>query len=237
VTAIYVLTCPRAGAEPWPYVVDTVAAIDAEQLPVDQVLFVDGSSSPVLPASSRERWSVMSWLRPPTGPAGNKAPYWALLADAVQHGYDDVVVFEDDLEFCPNAVRRMVSLPVPSDVACVQFFAPHLFPAPETKPGLWRPPLDFQFCQAVKFPSRTMRALVDWQPFGDFHAADEAINWAFKELGGGGGGHVPELVQHVGAVSAASFGDALGDPSGRVARTYHRGLDGLRFFTMDERFR
>lgn len=252
-TAIYVLTCPRPveveGANPWPYVEETLRQIVAEDVSSPHVLFVDGKRPDfVLPGDEQDgeepalRWMVAEWERPHMSLRGNKLPYWALLRHALEAGFEEIVVFEDDLQFCANAVRRMVTFPVPRDLALVQFFAPNINIAAHMHPGLWRvPQTSYEFMQAVKLPRRTIHALVDWSTtfeFNKFVEADMAMNLALQRLGLRWGVHTPDLVQHIGENSAADPGASVRPTSGRVAQCFpDPGFDALRLYDLDVKYR
>jgi hypothetical protein len=180
----------------------------------------------------------VEYERPPGALRGrNKLPYWHLLERALELGHDAVCV-EDDLEYSLNAVRRMASFLVPSDLAWVQFFSPiQLFKT--AFPGLWRPPAwSHLFLQAVKFPTRTLAQLVEWAKHDDFikfGESDSAVNLCATRMGWRYGVHCPDLVQHVGTTSLANEGASMND---RTARTYPgRNFDALSCFKMDLLYR
>ncbi len=253
--AVYVLTCARPvedeSDDAWPYVFKTCDAIDAEEVGFDHtggprtvphVLFVDGAAPPRPPGGPGKEWDVVEWERPHMALRGNKLPYFALLEHALDAGHEDVVVFEDDLIFTANAVRRMTTYPVPADVALVQFFAPHILPVAHMQPGLWRAPTtSFEFCQAVKFPRRTLRALFEWtqtREFGKYVESDQALNLALQRLQLRYGVHCPDLVQHIGENSATVPGSSVRETSGRIAQCFpDPGFDALRLYDLDVRYR
>jgi hypothetical protein len=243
-TAIYVLTCPRPpeeeGGSEWPYVLETCKAIEREDLPAPHFLFVDGDAMPA--DLNVDFWRLVNWERPHMALRGNKLPYWAVLEHALEGLYDDVIVLEDDLKFCANAVRRMLTFPVPADVAFVQFFAPHINLASNVHPGLWRPPLTSQqFTQAIKYPARTLRQLLEWSDtfeFGKFVESDQALNLASTRLGLRYAVHAPDLVDHVGASSATVPGSTVGETSGRISQCFpDEGFDALRLYDLDLKYR
>jgi hypothetical protein len=251
VSSIFVLTCPRpvdpdaAEDKPWPYVGATLDAIDREAVPVAaQVLFVDGLETP---PDVKPDWEIVHWKRPHMALRGNKLPYFALLKHAFELGHDDVLVLEDDLIFSENAVRRMVTLPVPSDCAFLQFFSPHLLPAAHMIPGIWRPPLgSVKFCQAIKFTRPTLARLLDWaehdREFGKFVESDQSLNLAVYRLNLRYGVHCPDLVDHVGGNSAATPGATIDDSEMGESRRRSRcfgdvEFNSLRLYDVDGRFR
>lgn len=258
-TALYVLTCPRPTEtpeeNPWPYVVNTLQAINSESVPASaRVLFVDESnptwreqgqgSLPTMPGAMEllNQWDTVTWARPPMSVRGNKLPYFALLSHAYKAGYDDVLVLEDDLIFSDNAVRRMLTFPVPDDLAFVQFFSPHILPVAHMQPGLWRPPQhSSQFCQALKFPRRTLMKLDEWQSQREFHKfveSDMALNLFMERKQLRYGVHCPDLVQHVGESSATVPGSSVRETSGRISQCFgDETFDALRLYDLDGRFR
>jgi hypothetical protein len=251
VSSLFVMTCPRpvdpntADDKPWPYVGATLDAIDREAVPVAaQVLFIDGTETP---PEVKPEWEIVHWQRRHMALRGNKLPYFALLENAFARGHDQVLVFEDDLVFSENAVRRMVTLPVPTDCAFLQFFSPHLLPAAFMQPGIWRPPLgSVKFCQAIKYTRPTLARLIDWaendREFGKFVQSDQALNCAVYRLQLRYGVHCPDLVDHVGEISAATPGDMIDDEERGAQRRRSScfgdvGFDALRLYDVDGRYR
>jgi hypothetical protein len=217
----------------------TIAQIDREALPgVTKTLIVDGE--PVDPSVfGGLGWFVDFFESPPGRLRGNKLPYWYVLNQARKMG-GNAVVLEDDLELCKNAVRRMVTFPVPDDLDWVQFFSPHILQTPTMVPGLWRPPPDMQsFAQAIKFRPETLRALVDWTDdpeFSKWNESDNALRLAAKRLTLKYGAHAPDLVQHVGAVSEANPADGLDDS--RTSKQWPGPeFDAMGLYLRDELFR
>lgn len=242
-TALYVLTCRRETDDPWEYMLRTLEQVDAEELDVPKLIFCDGVYDAPEPSASRDHgWDLVEWERPAGALRGNKLPYSALLGHALRAGHDDVLVLEDDLTCCRNALRRMVTFPTPSDLAWVQFFAPIAMPARQMLPGLWRPPLGTSLhAQAIKFPRRTLERLADWssadQQFALFSASDQMLARFAQRCGLRYGVHCPELVQHAGAVSAAQSSDVELD-EGRVAQTWPgKGFDALTLYGRDDLYR
>lgn len=246
-TAIAILTCPRATANPWEYFTSTVDHIESEEIdPHPRLVVCDGEySGPAL----GDRWEVLEYPRQelPESPdavrlrRGNKAPYFWLLEQAHRRFNGDVLVLEDDLTFCLNAVRRMISLPIPADCAWVQFFSPHLF-FPEAQPGLWRPPHgSFLFCQAIKFTGRTLHQLTDWArtdpSFGKFVESDQALALASYRLGLDYGAHCPDLARHAGDVSVASGPTATAEGKRQAKIFPGPDFDAMTLYARDAQFR
>jgi hypothetical protein len=213
---LLILTCPRKSmADPWAYLRATVAQVEAEETSLNCGLVVDGSfaGGPTLP----DGWTVHEFDRTAPGPyrteiAGNKWPFWHLLSLGAQLG-GDLIALEDDLLFCYQAVRRMMSLIIPRDVSWVQFFSPAVLPSPQSHPGLWRPPIgSSMFLQAARFTAPALAKLVAWRDdprWVSYDASDTALAVASQCLGLRYGAHAPDLVQHVGGVSNMAPGEGL----------------------------
>ena len=222
---IFVLTSPRATAKPFEYLERLVDQIEHEDPACERHVIVDGKPEDLeqLPERlvSSLAWHVHRFERSPTAfKGGNKLPYWHLLELARNAG-GDVVALEDDLELCTNALTRMLTFPVPNDVAWVQFFSAWTFRDERTKSaeplrtwkahaGLWRPPSLLQGCQAIKFPHRTLEQLVAWRHRDEhwqlYNESDVSLGLAQQRLGMRGSCHQPDLVQHVGDSSAVAHG-------------------------------
>jgi hypothetical protein len=242
VTALVVLTCARDGEQPFVYLDDTLRQIEAERAAgvdvVEPTIVCDHTASdnrPDIPIG----WTLESFGRPPGTLRGNKWAYWAALATAERAGTDDALILEDDLEFAPNALRRMALFPVPADLAFVMFFAPAILQAPKMFPGLYRVPAPVICCQAIKYSRAGLRRLLDWQSslgFEAFVESDQSLDRARAELALKYGAHCPELVQHVGATSVANPGEGL-EYDFRRAKTFARRLDSMALFARDELYR
>jgi hypothetical protein len=224
---------------PYPYLDATLDELPRGTVVAD--LSADEARPPDLPPIG---WELIEFRRPPGALQGNKLAYWRCLEVAANAEENDALVFEDDLEFSRNAVRRMSLLPVPEDLDWIQFFAPHVLTGPRVFPGLWRPPSSAAacFCQAIKFKRWTLTRLLDWSKgpaFDQFTASDQALNLARLRLGLRYAVHAPELVQHVGDVSAAEAGADL--DRGLYPRTSlnfaGKDFDAMRLFTVDDYYR
>lgn len=224
--SIFVLTSPRATAEPFSYLHHTLKQIHGEGLAahvvvdgLEQLAFEDFASD----LADLGDFTSYRFERPAGSfKGGNKLPYFHLLELALEAG-GDVVALEDDLELCENAMLRMITFPVPKDVAWVQFFSAWTFRdekiagiasserAPwRPHPGLWRVPSPLQGCQAIKYPHRTLEQLVDWKrrdpEWGKYNESDVALGLAQERLSLRNACHSPDLVQHVGDSSVVSHG-------------------------------
>ena len=240
---LFVLTSARETARPYEYLEATVAGIDAEDLDVDKTIVCDG----LYTGDYFDGWEIIQLERPANEIKGNKRAYWKLLEHAVRRG-GDVVALEDDLVFCRNSVRRMISFPVPGDLAWVQFFSPHVLRHNDCWPGLWRPPAHSAlFLQAAKFSSVGARRVLAWRDdpeFLKFVESDRSLNLAATRLGLRYGVHAPDLVDHVGDTSLAG-GDSKLDGvvamggTGTTRRSYmfSRALDALSLYSRDDLYR
>ncbi len=262
-TGIFVLTCPRKTDDPWQHAKTVAAAVDVEQLACPHVFVVDASEEKCeqLAELLPDHWRIERYERPGAGTwiGGNKWPYWRLLEVAldVVGESGDAVTIEDDVEFCRNAVTRMLTFPIPRDVDAVQFFSAWLFGVgiAEPVPGLWRTPCVVQGCQAIKFPGRTLRKLVAWSrspEWQKYNESDVALGLAQQRFGLRIANHLPDIVQHTGAVSAVSHGmldeggisdemtraradDSLAD---RTSKNFPgRDFDAMRFYARHDLFR
>lgn len=206
---IVVLTCER----PTSYLDATLNQID-ESARGHKTLLVDGQRFP-----PREGWSGVAHPRPVLSHQ-NKWTAWEAFRIA-ENASEDLCFFEDDLLFCKNAPSFIEDFVVPEDLAFVTFFSSWV---DNTWPiGLWRHNAhSYMMAQALKFPLRTVRALVDYKadamwasfPKGGF---DEVLNHTAIARSWKYGIFNPGLVQHVGAVSAVGNGALKG---ARVARNF-----------------
>lgn len=259
---LFILTSPRRGnVEPFAYLGATLEHVKREGFvkALPRHILVDGNEDDqraVEELAGRD-WAVhrhehgVNWL------GGNKWPYWKLLRVALEvtPKGDEAVVLEDDLQFCTNAVRRMLLLGTPDDVDALQFFSAWLFRQPNTIPGLWRTPALMQGCQALKFPRRTLELLCGWadeDPEWQKHnESDVSLGLAQQRLDLRFANHMPDLVQHVGHSSLVSHGMneeagivdpehvALSDRSlpGRVSVNFSARFDAMKLFARHELYR
>jgi hypothetical protein len=260
VNGIYVLTSPRkTGDDPWRYVRAVIDAARAEDLENPKHILVDGTADEAATVSELAKGWIVHQYQRPDGQwlGGNKWPYWRLLEiafDATAVG-DEALILEDDLEFPVNALQRMLLLRIPRDVSVVQFFSGFLFRQPETQPGLWRSPAPVQGCQALKYSRSTLQILKAWKNHPEwqkFNESDTALGVAQQRLGLRFANHLPDVVQHIGSVSAVSYGTmkqaGIADDStdleicdrslgGRVSVNYvGKNFDCLRLFARHDVF-
>ncbi len=228
---LFVLTSPRKTDDPWHYVRAVFAAAEAEGTPNPRWLVVDGTSEQAeqLQGIAGPSWTVVRYERPDgQWLGGNKWPYWRMieLAHELTGPGDAALLLEDDLEFAPNSLMRMLTFPCPRDVSAVMFFNGFLFKQPKQHPGLWRTPAPVQGCQAIQFSRQTLELLVRWKA-ADFewqkhNESDVALGVAQQRLRLRFAAHLPDVVQHVGSVSLVGHGmlaeAGITDP-GQIALT------------------
>jgi hypothetical protein len=236
-----VLTCARPeDVEPFRYLDATIAQLEEQRAGVD----VEGhvvcdvtrdERVPTLP----EGWELHKFARPAGTFQGNKLAYWFALRLAMINGSDAGLVFEDDVDLAANALRRMVSFPIPRDLSFVMFYSPAVFQNPRVFPGLWRTPTPVIGTQAIKFKRDALRKLDEFSRldvFNSFTASDEMLEGARAMLGMKYGAHCPEIVQHVGDESAVDLGADLSH-RWRRAHTFAKQLDAMALYARDELFR
>jgi hypothetical protein len=238
---VVILTCARPeDGEPYRYLDATIAQIEAERPGVD----IDGhvvcdvtkaDAPPKLP----EGWTLHKFAREHDTIAGNKLAYFFALRVALSLNADAALVFEDDVAFCPNALRRMVTFPIPPDLSFVMFYAPAVFQHPRIFPGLWRTPTPVVGTQAIKFSRSALRKFDEFshfEAFNAFHASDQILEVGRGLLGMKYGAHCPEIVQHVGDESAVDVGADLSH-RWRKSQTFAAQLDAMALYARDELFR
>ena len=213
-TGVFVLTSPRKMPDPWHYVRAVIAAAATERTLNPLWFVVDGTQADVEQlAELAPGWGVVRYERPEgQWLGGNKWPYWRMLqlAHEITPPGDDALLLEDDLEFPPNALLRMLTLPVPRDVNAILFFNGFLFRQKQTHPGLWRTPAPVQGCQAIKFTRPTLELLTRWATDDDewqkYNESDVALGVVQQRLRLRFASHLPDVVQHIGNVSAVQHG-------------------------------
>ncbi len=208
---IVVLTCNNRGQS---YVEETLCQIE-ENAKGRKVILVDGDSFP-----PREGWEIACQPRQVIPPQ-NKWTAWEAFKLAA-NAEEDLVFFEDDLEFCKNAPSFIESFKVPDDLGFVVFFSPWL--TKDQPLGLWRiHPHAYIMAQAMKFPLRSVKKLLTartapiWQEVMNQGGFDEVLRHVAISMKMRFGIMNPGLVQHIGAVSLVGNGDLKGI---RVAQNY-----------------
>jgi hypothetical protein len=207
---IVVTTCDRSE-----YLQQTLDAIDLSATG-RKVLVADRCEPP-----ARAGWEVSHVPPRPSfaRPRENKWCLWHAFDLAAAAG-EDLLFFQDDLALCRNAVRYVQRLAVPDDVALVSLFAPF---GDSTMPhGLWRSKCHvYMYCQAVKFPLRTVRELAAARQEMADQLNRGGDDDALQVLGSARGWlyavHYPSIVQHVGAKSSVSDATLVGC---RVSRAF-----------------
>ena len=239
---VVVLTCARPEeGEPFRFLARSLAQMEFERAggaAFRPIVVCDNTRSdarPTLPAG----WELVSYTKPDGSLPGNKLPYWEALRVALDAGGDGGIVFEDDVDLCGNALRRMCTFPIPSDLAFVMFYAPAVFQAAKVFPGLWRTPTAVIGTQAIKFTRDVLQRLWDFRTLDHFMAytaSDQILDHARVLLRLKYGAHCPEIVQHVGDESAVDYGADLSN-RWRHSVTFVRQLDAMSLYSRDELFR
>jgi hypothetical protein len=149
----------------------------------------------------------------------NKWSTWAAFELALGRG-EDLVFLEDDVMPCARALEYAAALEVPPDCAWVSLYAP--WGDGKIPFGIWRfPAVRFTYCQALKIPLRTLRALVaargemERAPVG---GSDESMALIGRARRWHYGTHYPSLFQHVGERSSVS--ELQHHPEQRVSRAW-----------------
>lgn len=223
---IIVPTCPRPdGAS---YLEQTISDIDESARGRREIL-VDADSGEIdLSGSKFVEWRIRhlrSWSEP--HPAGeNKWVVWQALRIAIQRN-EDLILLQDDLHLARGAAVWMEDFPVPADLAWVSFYAPQGDALMVPSLARWHCQ-HFNYCQALKIPLRTLRALREPEIVREMavhrmggddetlrHFGDR-FDWKFGVI-------YPGPVQHVGAVSAVGNGDL------RSMSRYSRAFSGRDF--------
>lgn len=195
---ICVVTCKREGVD---YLPATLAAVDASATG-RRVLVSD---SLIHRPSAPAPWELVTF-RKPAQSSNRPENRWAMWKcfELAAHTGEDLVVLEDDLQLCENTALVMERLPVPADCAFVTFFACH---GKNLNKGIHRQRMhSFCFAQALKFPARTVDemhgAFAEMAGDPRWIGSDDSLRvmgckrrWLY-------GTHYPNLVQHVGDVSA-----------------------------------
>lgn len=195
------------------YLAATLAGVD-ESATGRRVVIVDGDATPPVPPG----WEVSFSAKPPGAhPRENRWATWDAFELAAAAG-EDLVFLEDDVSGCPGAAEYAERLRIPDDCAFMTLFDPWIgtrFGGIARLPGR-----AFNYCQALKFPLRTVRELVVARPEMEAirrAGSDDCIRaiatprrWLF-------GVHVPGLYEHVGAESVVSPAGSL---VGRTAASW-----------------
>lgn len=200
-------TCARPGGVS--YLGATLAALDrAGADGVARCVLVDGPELPEVPAG----WELL-----PGQPRriGGTLQLWRAFRLAAERSAERVLYCEDDITPCQNAIRYLLTLQIPEDVAFID--ARVLREDLQGAPGLRRVELTqrrrpYWGTQALILPLRTCEWLIGRDPLslpiGDHEKHGDLI---LGELAGRSpwpryGAHLPRLVRHDGVVSSAHDG-------------------------------
>lgn len=190
------------------YLSDTVRRIDQTGgLSYKRTIYCDGPFSGTQPAG----WGLVQ--------TKERAGSRVALLNALRGVTNDVLLLEDDLALCANAVTAMVSYPIPNDAAFVSFFDERTPPGAR---GLQIRSLDegsFWGTLAIKLPARFIPYLYarSFATNGLCHGRDYALQYFAKRSPWPRYGLVfPNLVQHVGDESSVN--------SSRAAQMHAAGL-------------
>jgi hypothetical protein len=218
---IVVMTCPRKNETT--YLSETLAGLDAagaEKHPHKLVVSDGGTITDC-------KWPVAVY----PGPSGTKRALWRVFGLAARSGVRRLIIFEDDVIPCRNAVTQILRSEVPSGCAFMTFFDINEFPKGDQDPGIYKKSVmgrtgrGFWGVQAMLLPGAVVRFLADQDPtsvmrFKDNpHHSDIAMSEIlmkrspWKEMAI----HLPCLVEHRGDMSA------WGNPS-KVRATHFPGV-------------
>lgn len=206
---IAVLTCPRGKS----YLPDTLASLDragADSVSEKHVVADGVMDSDIICSRGNFRpWGVRQLG---SGPSGNLNAVLETFKFALRSGADRLLYFEDDIVACTNAIPRMLEVDVPDDCAWTSFFDMKEIPY-GMPPGIYavstmgKDGRGFWGAQAMMIPARTMRFAVENQSalraYGNKHCGDCLLGYELlRQQKSSYAVHVPNLVEHVGAVSA-----------------------------------
>jgi hypothetical protein len=204
-SAISIITCPRPGVDYLPRTAAALLAAGAAEFCARRFVCADGDC----PQDDLDGWEVD--VRYPRG--GPRAMMWWAFERAVAAGVDQLVYCEDDITPTRNAIAYMARFQVPSWAAFVDFHDVALDAA--TPPGLhvMRADRSYTGNQCMVLPRRTLQWLLlhdpmeimPWQARGLApHATDSVLgDFVARSLWPNYIAHVPRLVRHDGAASAA----------------------------------
>jgi len=198
---VLITTCGRRGAE---YLGPLVRQVDSSGWNGTRIIVSDGPPQ-----------FLCSW-RTSSTPAreGQKKAYWRALAIGLEEARKTrdqrILILEDDVGLCRNALRYMERARLPDVLDFVTWFDGHAIPA-GARQGIYPLPAQNFFClQGVTWKPSTLEALLrsplaaEW---GELHSGDILIAKILR--GRRYGVHVPNLVQHLGAESICNPGQKL----------------------------
>jgi hypothetical protein len=154
---------------------------------------------------------------------GQKKTYWRALAVGLEEcrktGDDRILILEDDVELCTNALPYMERARLPRMLAFISWYDGHIVEAGAAAGIYPASALQFICLQGITWPARTAEALLSSEvarAWGEPHGGDLLVA---RALGGRSYGvHVPNLVQHLGAESVCTPGSGL--TGARTASNY-----------------
>jgi hypothetical protein len=215
---LLITTCGSRGAQ---YLVRLLKQIDASGWKGRRFVIADG------PLPIVTGWPTLATPQR----LGQKKTYWRALATGVEEvrkQYDDrILILEDDVELCVNALKYMERVRLPRPLDFVTWFDGHMIPA-GSRHGIYPAMAQNFFClQGVTWRPAVAEALLRTpvaNAWRDPHGGDILIAKILK--GRRYGVHVPNLVQHLGALSICNPGQRL--TGVRTANNY----PGARFNAM-----
>lgn len=212
---IVVLTCRRPDGSN-KYVRETVRQIDESAKGERRILLSDGPlDDDWRPPSD---WEIVYKNRPVIQPQ-NKWVAWTAFEMAAEAN-EDLVFFEDDLEFSKNAPGFISKFKVPNDVEFIVFYTPWF--THEIPIGLWRIHAGcYMMAQAMKFSASTAKLLAAaryesiWQEAMALGGLDEILRHIASTNRWRYGIFHPGIVQHIGENSVVGNGPLRGMRSAR----------------------
>lgn len=198
---LFVLTTARQTPDPWAYLRQTIAGIEAQGACVAyRAIVCDG----VYSGPRFGGWDVISYLGKQPG-SGNRDAYWRMIHIA-EDTVGDALCIEDDVTMAPGALDYMLDFDMPGDVGFVSFFGSKAYINKSTPPGLRRGPRGTsRFLQANKYSHEALSKLDAYRYTPGYQltpgSADQTIARACKDVKIDYALHVPSLVDHVGEVS------------------------------------
>jgi hypothetical protein len=123
---------------------------------------------------------------------------------------DRILILEDDVELCRNALTYIERTPIPHDLDFITWFDGHIIQS-GASPGIYSVPAERFFClQGVTWRRSTAERLLrspEAAAWPDRHSGDTLIGKILR--GRRYGVHVPNLIQHIGAQSICNRGQRL----------------------------
>jgi len=179
-----------------------------------RILVSDGPST-----MNRGDWTITATA----AQEGQKPTYWRALAvgleEARRTGDDRILILEDDVELCTNALPYMERAHIPRTLDFVTWYDGHIVPTGAAK-GIYPANAQYFIClQGVTWQLATAERLLSSPvaaAWSEPHGGDVLIAKILR--GRAYGVHVPNLVQHLGAESVCSPGATLA--GARTAANY-----------------